>query len=133
MHRRARAQHECRRTSEEFRLSESRVSGEIFIEPQPVSVMSSIETRCALSRLNRKVEGKIVRFYRYFAPAALAILLLSASPIFCGAALAQRRTQGASSSSIPSPRSVLGFNPGDDRTIADWKQITDYFARLVRS
>ncbi|PYS21649.1 MAG: hypothetical protein DMF72_16395 [Acidobacteria bacterium] len=133
MHRRARAQHECRRTSEEFRLSESRVSGEIFIEPQPVSVMSSIETRCASSRLNRKVEGKIVRFYRYFAPTALAILLLSASPIFSGAALAQRRTQGASSSSIPSPRSVLGFNPGDDRTIADWKQITDYFARLVRA
>ena len=31
---------------------------------------------------------------------------------------------------IPSPRSVLGFNPGDDHTIADWKQITDYFARL---
>ncbi len=34
------------------------------------------------------------------------------------------------SSAIPSPRSVLGFNPGDDRTIADWKQISDYFARL---
>ncbi len=30
----------------------------------------------------------------------------------------------------PSPRSVLGFTPGDDRTIADWGQITDYFARL---
>src|SRR5436190_22596637 len=40
---------------------------------------------------------------------------------------AQRR---AASSSIPSPRSVLGFNPGDDRTIADWKQISDYFTRL---
>src|SRR5436189_6238813 len=43
---------------------------------------------------------------------------------------AQRR---AASSSIPSPRSVLGFNPGDDRTIADWKQITDYFARLDKA
>jgi len=31
---------------------------------------------------------------------------------------------------IPSPLSVFGFNPGDDRTIADWKQITNYFARL---
>jgi len=28
---------------------------------------------------------------------------------------------------------VLGFNPGDDRTIADWKQITDYFARLDKA
>ncbi len=32
--------------------------------------------------------------------------------------------------SVPSPRSVLGFAPGTDRTIADWRQITDYFARL---
>ncbi|MCO5333802.1 MAG: M14 family metallopeptidase [Pyrinomonadaceae bacterium] len=31
---------------------------------------------------------------------------------------------------VPSPRSVLGFEPADDRTIADWKQITDYFAKL---
>jgi hypothetical protein len=31
---------------------------------------------------------------------------------------------------IPSPKSVLGFNPGEDRTMADWSQITNYFARL---
>jgi hypothetical protein len=30
----------------------------------------------------------------------------------------------------PSPRSVLGFHPTDARTIADWGQITDYFAKL---
>jgi hypothetical protein len=34
---------------------------------------------------------------------------------------------------IPSPRSLLGFTPGDDRTIADWKQITNYFAQLDRA
>ena len=34
---------------------------------------------------------------------------------------------------IPSPKSVLGFTPGDDRTIADWSQITDYFGRLDRA
>jgi hypothetical protein len=34
---------------------------------------------------------------------------------------------------IPSPRSVLGFTPGDDRTIAGWSQITDYFERLDRA
>ena len=28
---------------------------------------------------------------------------------------------------------MFGFNPGDDKTIADWKQITDYFARLDRA
>ncbi|HSE30373.1 MAG TPA: M14 family metallopeptidase [Pyrinomonadaceae bacterium] len=34
---------------------------------------------------------------------------------------------------VPSPKSVLGFSPGDDRRIADWKQITDYFARLDKT
>jgi hypothetical protein len=31
---------------------------------------------------------------------------------------------------VPSPQSVLGFTPGADRTVADWKEITNYFARL---
>ncbi len=31
---------------------------------------------------------------------------------------------------VPTPKSVLGFHPTDDKTIADWSQITDYFARL---
>lgn len=31
---------------------------------------------------------------------------------------------------VPTPKSVLGFNPTDDKTIADWTQITDYFAKL---
>jgi zinc carboxypeptidase len=43
---------------------------------------------------------------------------------------AQRKRPGPAVTAIPSPRAVLGFNPGDDRTIADWKQISDYFARL---
>lgn len=47
-------------------------------------------------------------------------LLLSAS-IFSTTADAQ---------TVPTPKSVLGFNPTDDKTIADWKQITNYFARL---
>src|SRR5690349_8956745 len=34
---------------------------------------------------------------------------------------------------IPSPKSVLGFTPGDDRTIAGWSQITNYFERLDRA
>jgi hypothetical protein len=28
---------------------------------------------------------------------------------------------------------VLGFNPTDDKTIADWRQITDYFAKLDKA
>ncbi|MDT5293573.1 MAG: hypothetical protein QOJ76_453 [Acidobacteriota bacterium] len=34
---------------------------------------------------------------------------------------------------MPSPRDVLGFTPGDDRRLADWTQIRDYFARLDRA
>jgi hypothetical protein len=37
------------------------------------------------------------------------------------------------SAAVPSPKSILGFTPGDDRTIADWSQITDYFNRLDRA
>jgi hypothetical protein len=56
----------------------------------------------------------------------LIAILLSVSGL-ASVARAQRRP---SSTQVPSPKSVLGFNPGDDRTVADWKQITDYFARL---
>jgi len=64
-----------------------------------------------------------------------ASIIVAACLVFVIAtASAQRRSQSsATSAAIPSPRSVLGFNPGDDRTIADWKQITDYFARLSRA
>ncbi len=34
---------------------------------------------------------------------------------------------------MPSPKSVLGFQPTDDKTIADWRQITDYFAKLDKA
>ncbi len=68
-------------------------------------------------------------FYKHFAPTALAVLIALAS-ILTNDALAQRKNTGER---IPSPRSVLGFNPGDDRTIADWKQISDYFGRLDRA
>lgn len=31
---------------------------------------------------------------------------------------------------VPSPKTVLGFQPTDDKTIADWTQITNYFGKL---
>src|SRR6266852_1693095 len=46
---------------------------------------------------------------------------------------AQQKRTDPVTNAIPSPRSVLGFNPGDDRPVADWKQITDYFARLDKA
>jgi len=62
---------------------------------------------------------------RVAAPIALVLsLFLSAPP---------SRAQLLRPNAVPSPRSVLGFSPGDDRTMADWRQINDYFARLDRA
>ena len=91
--------------------NESRAGSEMFIEPATVS--------------DRRSKNVHIRFYKHFAPTALTLIAIAS--LFVSAARAQRRTTPAT---IPSPRSVLGFNPGDDRTIADWKQISDYFTRL---
>lgn len=53
-------------------------------------------------------------------------LIFAAVPALVSASVSARPL----SAQAPSPRSVLGFTPGDDRTIADWRQITDYFSRL---
>ena len=58
----------------------------------------------------------VLRSRSYFA--LIAFILFSA-------ALAQAQT-----ARIPSPRDTLGFEPGEDRKLADWSQIVDYFKRL---
>ncbi|MGE5143318.1 MAG: hypothetical protein ACM3OA_07775, partial [Acidobacteriota bacterium] len=32
---------------------------------------------------------------------------------------------------IPTPRSVLGFDPGDDRKLADWPTLVRYYQALA--
>ena len=34
------------------------------------------------------------------------------------------------SQTVPTPKSVLGFQPTDDKTFADWSQVSNYFAKL---
>jgi hypothetical protein len=63
----------------------------------------------------------------------IALILIAPLAFVTSAANAQRRNAPATGTSAPSPQSVFGFNPGDDRTIIDWKQITDYFARLDKA
>jgi predicted transcriptional regulator YdeE len=62
---------------------------------------------------------------------SVAALIFATILALASHAAAQRRSGTAPAAAVPSPRSVLGFNPGDDRTIADWKQITDYLTRLA--
>lgn len=52
---------------------------------------------------------------------------LSASLRLCGSILLFSAVLVAQP---PSPRSVLGFAPSEDRTVADWNQIVDYFQKL---
>lgn len=41
-----------------------------------------------------------------------------------------RETPLAQSQSIPLPLDVLGFTPGDDRKLASWAQVIQYFKAL---
>jgi hypothetical protein len=52
---------------------------------------------------------------------------LSASLRLCGLIIL---LSTALVSQVPTPESVLGFRPTDDKTIADWTQINNYFSRL---
>src|SRR6185369_17659296 len=76
--------------------------------------------------MHRRVVNK--RTIDYTVSLAIAF---AAVTLFSAAASAQRRAPATGpGTAIPSPKSVFGFDPGQDRTIIDWKQITDYFARL---
>jgi hypothetical protein len=40
---------------------------------------------------------------------------------------------GAGQATIPSPKEFLGFTPGDDRKLASWDEVVEYFQRLDQS
>ena len=64
----------------------------------------------------------------------LSILLTTSS--FAQANQTQKPRRSSSrpaSAAVPSPRDVIGFTPGDDRKLASWAQIVDYFKRLERA
>src|SRR5688500_11422000 len=70
----------------------------------------------------------MIRRRSIVAPLSFAALVLC---LAAASAYAQRPI--ARPGAIPSPKSILGFTPGEDRTVADWTQITNYFARLDQS
>ena len=67
------------------------------------------------------------RIHARFTKLALLFLFLLCSS--SSSQLAARTTQDASNN-IPTPQSMLGFEPGEDRKLADWSQITAYFKAL---
>ncbi|HMO79293.1 MAG TPA: M14 family zinc carboxypeptidase [Pyrinomonadaceae bacterium] len=52
---------------------------------------------------------------------------ISASIRLCGLLLAAALVTFAQ---VPTPKDVLGFTPGDDRKLASWAQVVDYFQKL---
>lgn len=44
-----------------------------------------------------------------------------------------RSSRSVAKSAVPAPRDVIGFTPGDDRKLASWAQIVDYFKHLERA
>src|SRR6476660_1097789 len=65
----------------------------------------------------------VIGLYAFLSLVALPTSLLAQRPV-------DRITRPAT---VPSPKSILGFEPGDDRTLADWTQITNYFNLLDKS
>ncbi|MGB7209166.1 MAG: hypothetical protein WBD27_10945, partial [Pyrinomonadaceae bacterium] len=53
-------------------------------------------------------------------------LKLSVSLCLCGAILCLAIT----AQTVPAPKDTLGFTPGDDRKLASWVSIVDYFKKL---
>jgi hypothetical protein len=63
---------------------------------------------------------------RLYAPVVIAALV--AASLFSLSAHAQTRTPGAAR--VPAPEEVIGFRVGDDRRLASWASIVEYFRRL---
>ncbi len=57
----------------------------------------------------------------------LVVALLSSIPITTSQVA---QNPGANHAAIPAPADVLGFVPGEDRKLASWNQIVDYFEQL---
>jgi hypothetical protein len=70
---------------------------------------------------------------------AVPFAVSSIAAIKTPAAQSKRRSNnlppksGPPKSVVPTPRDVIGFTPGDDRKLASWSQIVDYFKRLERT
>jgi hypothetical protein len=45
----------------------------------------------------------------------------------------RRSNQSTAKAVVPTPRDVIGFTPGDDRKLASWAKIVDYFKQLERA
>jgi hypothetical protein len=71
-----------------------------------------------------------IAFASRIAGRATALVLAAFTTV---AATSAATAQSAASSPIPTPASVIGFDPGADRKLPTWKQVTDYFTALDKA
>ena len=69
-------------------------------------------------------------YFRYYLAAALAV----GSPLAAQKPPAQKpATPVTTAAPVPTPASILGYEPGADRKLPTWKQITDYFHAVEKA
>lgn len=71
-----------------------------------------------------------LRGVRAYPRLSATVLLLLSSSAFVAAPGAGARGAAAQSRIIPAPAAVLGFVPGEERRLADWKQVLEYLVLL---
>jgi len=82
------------------------------------------------SIVRQKAKVKSKNRHKLLAFSFLGFKSLSVPLRLCGAILLLVLAIAAQ---VPSPKSVLGFTPTDDKVIADWGQIIDYFTKLDKA
>src|SRR5687768_18562135 len=63
----------------------------------------------------------------------VAILLCFARPVDSIQRPDESSVQPSVVADVPMPAKVLGFAPGDDRKLASWSQVLEYFEQLDRA
>jgi hypothetical protein len=68
---------------------------------------------------------------RTLVAALCSVFIASIGATYVPATLATRAPASTTpASQIPAPEDVLGFSPGDDRELASWKSVVEYFQKL---
>ncbi len=70
---------------------------------------------------------------RIHAPSPVVLVFVIFLAALTANAQQQAESQGTSAAHIPAPVEILGFTPGDDRKLASWNQVLNYFDKLDRA
>ncbi len=68
-----------------------------------------------------------------FSFALLVLLVVPSAPVSAQRTHRPSRPAARAPRHVPQPQEVLGFEPGADRQLPTWKQVTDYFAALDKA